>query len=293
MVEEQFNQQLAHVQENLPFYVDLGTRVLSAALLMMAGWILGNWSSRRIQEFKRIDETLGSFLGGLAKYAVLAVALITVLGQFGVETASLLAVLGGAALAIGLALQGTLSNVAAGTMMLILRPFKVGDYITFAGTGGTVKTLGLFGTELATPDNVYIFAPNSQIWGNDIFNYSRNLHRRQDILVSISYDDDIGKALKVVQKVLETEERVLKDPEDKQPAVLTSQMGDFSINLIARFWSLSTDYWNLRWALTKQIKEALDKEGITIPFPTQIEIQRQGEPVKSKSGSPKPKKKIA
>jgi len=290
-VEEQLTHQLELVQENLPLYVDMGVRVFSAALIMIAGWIMGNWASRRIQSFKRIDETLGSFLGGLAKYAVIAVAIITVLGQFGVETASLLAVLGGAALAIGLALQGTLSNVAAGTMMLILRPFKVGDYITFAGTGGTVKSLGLFGTELATPDNVYIFAPNSQIWGNDIFNYSRNLHRRQDILVSISYDDDIGKAIKVVQKVLEGEERILQDLEDKQPAVLTNQMGDFSINMIARFWSLSSDYWNLRWDLTKQIKEALDKEGITIPFPTQIEIQRPGEPVKSKSPSSKSAKK--
>ena len=111
--------------------------------------------------------------------------------------------------------------------------------------------------------------------------------------MAISYDDDIGKAIKVVQKVLENDERVLKDPEDKQPAVLTSQMGDFSINMIARFWSLSTEYWNLRWDLTKQIKEALDKEGITIPFPTAIEIQRQGDPIKAKPGSSKGKKKAA
>ncbi|MCB9990501.1 MAG: mechanosensitive ion channel [Rhodospirillales bacterium] len=264
----------------------MGLRVLSAALIMIAGWMIGNWISKRITSIKKLDETLGSFLGGLAKYAVLAVALITVLGQFGVETASLLAVLGGAALAIGLALQGTLSNVAAGTMMLILRPFKVGDFITFGGTSGTVKSLGLFGTELATPDNVYIFAPNSQIWGNDIFNYTRNLHRRQDINLGISYDDDIGKALKVVQKILEKDERVLQSPDDKKPMVMTSNMGAYSIDMIARFWCSKDDYWDLKWDLTKAIKEALDKEGITIPFPTQIEIQR-------KDDAPASKKKAA
>lgn len=284
-MEDQITEQLAVIQDNMPFYIEVGMRVLSAALIMIAGWMAGNWVKKRIQSFKKLDETLGSFLGGLAKYAILAVALVTVLGQFGVETASLLAVLGGAALAIGLALQGTLSNVAAGTMMLILRPFKVGDYITFGGQGGTVKSLGLFGTELATPDNVYIFAPNSQIWGNDIMNFSRNTHRRQDINVGISYDDDIGKALKTVQKVLESDERVLQDIEDKKPMVMTSNMGDFSIDLIARFWCNAGDYWDLKWELTKAIKEALDKDGITIPFPTQIEIQRQEEPA--------PKKKAA
>ena len=164
-MENQLAEGITMVQDNFPFYLEMGMRVLSAALIMIAGWIIGNWVSNRIRGFKKLDETLGSFLGGLAKYVILAVAFITVLGQFGVETASLLAVLGGAALAIGLALQGTLSNVAAGTMMLILRPFKVGDFITFGGTSGTVKSLGLFGTELATADNVYIFAPNSQIWG--------------------------------------------------------------------------------------------------------------------------------
>ncbi len=274
-MEQQIADGITIVQENMPFYIEMGMRVLSAALIMIAGWMLGNMARKRVLGFKKLDETLGSFLGGMAKYAILAVAVITVLGQFGVQTASLLAVLGGAALAIGLALQGTLSNVAAGTMMLILRPFKIGDYITFGGTGGTVKSLGLFGTELATPDNVYIFAPNSQIWGNDIFNYSRNTHRRQDLNVGISYDDDIGKALKTVRKVLDNDERVLKSPDDKAPQVLTSNMGDFSIDLIARFWCNSGDYWDLKWDLTKAIKEALDKDGITIPFPTQIEIQRQ------------------
>ncbi|PJB68974.1 MAG: mechanosensitive ion channel protein MscS [Alphaproteobacteria bacterium CG_4_9_14_3_um_filter_47_13] len=284
-MEEQIADKLVLVQENLPFYLEMGMRLLSAALIMIAGWITGNWLSTRIQRIKKVDETLTSFLGGLIKYVILAVAGITVLGQFGVQTASLLAVLGGAALAVGLALQGTLSNVAAGTMMLILRPFKVGDYITFAGTGGTVKSLGLFGTELATPDNVYIFAPNSQIWGNDIFNYSRNAHRRQDIKLGISYDDDIGKALKTVQKVLDGEPRILQTTDDKKPVVLTDNMGAYSIDMLARFWCGKDDYWTLRWDMTKAIKEALDKEGITIPFPTQIEIQRPEDSPKKKKAA--------
>lgn len=282
-MEEQINHGLTLVQQNLPFFIDWGMRLLSATLILIAGWIIGNWVSGRMCSIKRVDETLCSFLGGLSKYVVLAVAGITVLGQFGVQTASLLAVLGGAALAIGLALQGTLSNVAAGTMMLILRPFKVGDYITFAGTGGTVKSLGLFGTELATPDNVYIFAPNSQIWGNEIFNFSRNLHRRQDILVSISYEDDINKAFKTIERVIGAEDRILKNNEDKKPEVMVDKMADFSINLIVRFWSLNSDYWNLRWDLTKAIKEALDKDGITIPFPTQVAIHKDETPTKKKA----------
>ncbi len=274
-MENQIAEGITIVQENFPFYLEMGMRVLSAALIMIAGWMIGNWISRRITSVKKLDATLASFLGGLTKYIVLAVAGITVLGQFGVETASLLAVLGGAALAIGLALQGTLSNVAAGTMMLILRPFKVGDFIMYGSTSGTVKSLGLFGTELATSDNVYIFAPNSQIWGNNILNYSRNTQRRQDIRVGISYDDDINKAFKTIEKVLQKEDRVIKDIEDKKPMVMVDAMGDFSINIIVRFWSLGSDYWALRWELSKAIKEALDKDGITIPFPTQIHIKKE------------------
>ena len=274
-MEEQLAQSIALVQNNFPLYLEMGMRVLSAAMIMIAGWLLGTWARNRIHGLSKLDETLGSFLGGLAKYSILAIATVTVLGQFGVETASLLAVLGGAALAIGLALQGTLSNVAAGTMMLVLRPFKVGDFITFGATSGTVKSLGLFGTELATSDNVYIFAPNSQIWGSDIINYSRNKHRRQDIIISISYDDDINKAIKVIQDVLDADKRILNEPEDKRSIVVTSNMGDFSIDLIARFWSNSSDYWDLKWDLTKTIKETFDKEKITIPFPTKVEIQQQ------------------
>lgn len=250
-----------------PVFVAWGMRLLGAVLILVAGNMIGNWVSNRIKAVRRLDETLSSFLGGFAKYAILAVAIIAVLGQFGIQTASLLAVLGAAGLAIGLSLQGTLSNVAAGTMLLILRPFKVGDFITFNGVSGTVKSLALFGTELATADNVYIFVPNSRLWNADLYNFSRNGTRRHDFAVGISYDDDIEKAFKVINNVLDKDSRVILD-EGKEPQIMVESMGDFSVNLKVRLWCKSEEYWPVKWDMNKAMKEALDKNGITIPFPT-------------------------
>ena len=266
-----FNDGLKIIQENMPFFLEWGMRLLSALVIIIVGWSIGNWVQRRIRNIKRLDATLTTFFGGFLKYVIVAISLITVLGQFGVQTASLLAVLGAAGLAIGLAMQGTLSNVAAGAMMLVLRPFNVGDYIQVGGAGGiggTVKLLGLFGTELATPDNVYIFMPNGKIWGADIWNYTRNPVRRQDINVGISYDDDINTAFEIIKGILDAEVRVIQGVEDRPSEVMASAMSDFSIDLIVRFWCAKEDYWALKWSLTKQIKEALDAGGITIPFPT-------------------------
>ncbi|MBU0859432.1 MAG: mechanosensitive ion channel [Alphaproteobacteria bacterium] len=258
------------MQENgeLDILLQWGMNLISAILILIAGWMLGHFLAKRIQSLRRLDETLASFLATFVRYAVMIVAIITILGQFGVQTASLLAVMGAAGLAIGLALQGTLSNVAAGAMLLILRPFKVGDYIVVDNVGGTVKSLGLFGTELATPDNVYIFTPNSMIWNNDIWNYTRNALRRQDVLAGISYNDDINKAFGIIMKILHDDERIITNDETKKPEVMVDKMADFSIDLIARFWSKKEDYWNLRWDITKRIKEDFDAAGITIPFPT-------------------------
>lgn len=244
-----------------------GMRILVAALILIAGWVIGNFASDRIKKFQRLDETLKSFLGGFAKYAIFVLAIVTVLGQFGVQTASLIALIGAAGLAIGLALQGTLSNVAAGVMMLILRPLNVGDYVEAAGVGGTVKSLGLFGTELATPDNVFIFVPNSQVWGSTISNYSRNTTRRQDFVMGISYSDDINKAMKSLQKVVDKETRLL-DSDGKKPEIMVSNLGASSVDITVRVWMKASDYWAVKWDLTKAMKEALDKDGLTIPFPT-------------------------
>ena len=244
-----------------------GMRVISALAILIAGWVIGGFVSKRIKKLDRLDKTIASFLGGFVKCAIMAVSLIAVLGQFGVQTASLLAVLGAAGLAIGLALQGTLSNVAAGTMMLILRPFKVGDYIEFGSVGGTVAALGLFSTELNTPDNKYVFAPNSKIWGTEITNYSRNKQRRQDFKIGVSYGDDLNKAFKTIEKVLKKEKRLI-DTKGKEPLIAVGGMGASSVDIIVRVWTKTDDYFAVQWDLLKAIKEQLDQDGITIPFPT-------------------------
>lgn len=253
--------------------VTWGVRLIVAIIILIIGWSIGSWIKNRFNRMNHLDRTLRDFLGSFFKYVITAVAVVTVIGLFGIPMASLLAVLGAAGLAIGLALQGTLANVAAGVMLLILRPFNVGDYITWGGQGGTVKSLGLFGTELAMADNVYVFAPNSKIWGTEIANYSRNLLRRQDINVSISYDDDLNKALSVLSSIVNADERILQQPDDKKPQILTDKMNDYTIDVIVRFWCKNADYWNLRWDLTKAIKEQLETAGITLPLtPRQMAI---------------------
>ncbi len=247
--------------------IQYGFSVIGAILILIGGWIIGGWVSRRIKNMEKLDNTISSFLGGFAKYVVFAVSIIAVLGQFGVQTASLLAVLGAAGLAIGLALQGTLSNIAAGTMILILRPFNLGDYIEFDGTGGTVISLGLFGTELNTADNKYVFAPNSQVWGTEITNYSRNLERRQDLTIGISYDSDIEKAFKVIKDVVDKERR-LDRSEGREPIIVVDALGGSSVDIKLRIWTPNADYFTVQWDLTKNIKEALDANNIGIPFPT-------------------------
>jgi small conductance mechanosensitive channel len=244
-----------------------GMNLLTAFAILVAGWIIGNWMSRRVGAMKKLDTTLKAFLGGLVKYAILAIAFVAVLGQLGIQTASLLAVLGAAGLAIGLALQGTLSNVAAGVMILILRPFNVGDYIETGSVKGTVKTLSLFATELSTTDNVHIFTPNNQLWDAAIFNFSRNKQRRIDLVNGISYSDDIDSALKAIQKEVAKDKRLIMT-QGKEPLFFVSSLGDSSVNITARFWVDASDYWGVKWDLTKTVKNALDKGGFTIPFPT-------------------------
>lgn len=266
------DKELQFLEKHFDALVSLGMDLIFAVLILAAGWMIGRWVSNRIRKITRLDATLADFLSGLARYSIMGVAVVMMLSEFGVQTASLLAVMGAAGLAIGLALQGTLSNVAAGVMLLILRPFKLGDYITVNnGIGGTVKSLGLFGTELAAADNVYIFVPNGQIWGNNITNFSRNQQRRQDITVGISYDDDIGKAFQVILDALNHDPRIVQT-EGKKPQVMADKMADFSINLIIRFWAANSDHWALRWDMTKAIKEALDNAGINIPYPVQTQV---------------------
>ena len=248
-----------------------GLNVVGAIVVLVIGLIAAGWAKRTVRRLLRrtgrVDDTLTGFLGSLVKYAVVAFTVIAVLQQFGVEATSLVAVFGAAGLAIGLALQGTLSNVAAGVMLLLFRPFKVGDYIDAGGQAGTVKIISLFTTELATPDNVQIIVPNGAIWGTAIKNYSFNDTRRIDLLMGIDYGDDIDTAMATINRVIGEEPLALADPE---PLVAVSELADSSVNLVVRVWVNASDYWGVRFDLTRKLKERLEADGISIPFPQRV-----------------------
>jgi small conductance mechanosensitive channel len=269
-------------------FLTVAMNVLYAALIVAAGWYAGNQVQNIIQKIKQLDKTIRTFLGGIAKYGIFVVAIVAVLQLFGFPTASLLAVLGAAGLAIGLALQGTLSNISAGVMLLILRPFNVGDFISCGGIKGTVKSLGLFATELDTLENTYLFVPNSNLWNSDIENFTRNKTRRQDIVFGISYNDDINKAFKVIEKAIKSEERIITNVENKKPSVMVSNLGASSVDITLRIWSKTTDAVALKVDTIKMVKEQLDKDGISIPFPTRtIEMISGNAPASEKPKSKK------
>ncbi len=254
-----------------------GIKVIGAIVVLVIGRWAAGWARKIVRTMAAridLDATLAPFLASLAYYAVIAMVLIAVLGMIGIETASLLTVLGASALAIGLAMQGTLSNVAAGVMLLLFRPFKVGDSVDIGGTTGKVMGVRLFSTLLSTPDNVEITVPNAQIYGNTIKNFTANDTRRNDIVVGISYDDDIGVAIQTIKDVLARDDRVLPDPE---PAVAVLEMADSSVNLVVRPWSATADYWGLRCDLMRALKEQLETAGCSIPYPqTDVHLRQVG-----------------
>ena len=245
-----------------------GLSVIGAIVILVVGFVVVGWVrgsvNKGLSRFKKVDATLRHFFSSLAYYAVVVFTIIAVLSQFGVETTSFIAVLGAAGLAVGLALQGTLSNVAAGVMLLLFRPFKIGDYIEGGGLAGTVKSITLFVTELATPDNVQIIAPNSQLWGSAIKNYSFHPTRRVDIAIGIAYEDEIDKALAAIVDEANKDSRVLADP---APMAAVTDLGDSSVNFTVRVWCNAADYWGLKFDLTKNLKNRMDAENITIPYP--------------------------
>jgi len=219
---------------------------------------------RKALERGKMDPTLVPFVSSLTYYLIMAFVLIAVLGMVGIQTASMIAVLGAAGLALGLALQGTLANFASGVMLLIFRPFQKGDFIEAAGTAGAVDTIGIFSTTLNTPDNVRIVMPNSTVWGQTIKNYATNPTRRVDLVMGISYDDNIGNAIETITRVLDNEPRVLKDP---APVVAVSELADSAVNLVVRPWCAREDYWGVRFDLTRTLKEQLETAGCSIPYP--------------------------
>jgi small conductance mechanosensitive channel len=266
------------MEENAQNYMDMiiqlattyGLNIVFAIIILIVGLIIAGWARNFVLKLcgksNKIDTTLGAFFSSLVRYVVIIFTILAVLDRFGVETASLIAILGAASLAIGLALQGTLSNVAAGVMLLIFRPFKVGDFIDAAGQSGTIKHLGLFVTEMSSGDNIKIILPNSQIWGSCIKNFSAHETRRVDLLIGISYDDNIDDAIKEIGTVLDSDERVLKSPE---ASIFVSELGASSVNIVVRAWAETPNYWPLKAALTKNIKHQFEKKGISFPYPQQ------------------------
>ena len=259
------------VQDSFGQVVDLvstwGLQVIGAvAVLIIGRWAAGfiRKSSRRGLQRAGTDASLVPFLSSMVYYLALTVVVIAVLNLFGIETTSLIAVLGAAGLAVGLALQGTLSNFAAGVMLLVFRPFHVGDFVDAAGVAGTVHEIGIFVTIVDTVDNVRMIVPNSQIGSSIIKNYSTNDRRRNDLLIGISYDDDIGVAVRTIEAVLKSDARVHSEPE---PVVAVSELADSSVNLVVRPWCDASDYWPLRWDLTRKLKEELESAGCSIPYP--------------------------
>ena len=262
-------------------FVDLGLEyglsLVSAIVILIAGYVLAGWVSRairnKLQRIKRFDKTLVPVLSQIARYAILVFTFVLVLAEFGIQTTSIIAVLGAAGLAIGLALQGTLQNVAAGLMLLFLRPFKIGDFIETAAGAGTVDEIGMFVTEMRTPQGLYLSVPNSKIWAGSITNFSKLPNRRIDLVVGISYDDDIDKARALILKLANSRDGVLQEP---APVVNVTNLGDSSVDLELRAWTRRQDYWEARWGLIRDAKYSLDKAGISIPYPHMQVISAKG-----------------
>lgn len=238
--------------------------------LLVAG-ILSRAAERALTRSSRFEPTVANFLSNMVKYALWAVVLVTVLSQFGVETTSIIAALGGMALAIGLALQGTLSNVASGVMILVQRPFVVGEAITTNDFTAVVQRIGLFTTELKQFDGLYVMVPNAELWNQPIVNLHRNPTRRIELIVGIGYDDSMAQARDVLLGLAEGDERVLGDPE---PQTFVASLDDSSVGIGLRVWCATSDYLPLTWDLTEAAKAKFDEAGISIPFPQREITQR-------------------
>ncbi len=257
-----------------------GLDIIGAMVLLVVGWIAAGWARRAVLgvvgRVPGVDATLKPLLSSIARYVVMAFVVVAVLAQFGVQTTSIIAVFGAAGIAVALALQGTLSNIAAGIMLLFLRPFVVGEYIDAEGIAGTVDEIGLFATELRTSDGLYLMVPNAQLWNRSIINYSRMPTRRLDIAVGIGYGDDISKALATLGALLEQDSRVLRDPPFQ---VMVTELADSAVTIGLRCWANRDDFGSLCVDLLRNTKQRLDAAGISIPYP-QRDVHLVGETAK-------------
>jgi small conductance mechanosensitive channel len=260
-------------------FLEFLPRLAAAIVVLTVGYIIAGWAGRAVRRILvragHLDSTLVPVSAAAARYAVLIVVIVAALGQLGVQTTSILAALGAAGLAIGLALQGTLANIAAGLMLLWLRPFRAGDYIDNGTIAGTVREVGLFATQLDTFDGIYRFVPNSEIWDTPLFNYSRNLSRMTNMEIGISYEADIERARALMLDLARSDPRVLDNPE---PVVFVDALGDSAVVLRYRVWIRNADYWPAQRYLLEEAKRRLDTAGIEIPFPQRVVHMANGAP---------------
>ena len=241
------------------------------ALAALAIFIIGRWIAkgvrrgvRRMMEKGGADPIIIGFVGSIVYIALLAFVVVAALGQLGIQTTSFIAILGAAGLAIGLALQGSLANFAAGFLMIIFRPFKVGDFVEAAGVAGVVKDMQIFTTTMKTGDNKTIIIPNAKISGDNIINYSAEENRRVDMVVGVAYDADLSQVRDVLNDIISKDDRILPDP---PPLVVVGELADSSVNFIVRLWTKSENYWGVNFDTNETIKNRFDEAGIGIPFP--------------------------
>jgi small conductance mechanosensitive channel len=257
----------SYIEEFTPLMISYGIKLVMAILV----FVIGKWLVKHITVFIRnsmlkngIDETVSTFAANLSNGLLMAIVIIAALAQIGIQTASFVAIIGAAGLAVGLALQGSLANFASGVLMILFRPIKQGDFVEAGGVTGTVSDISIFSTILKTGDNKTVIVPNAGIMGGAITNYSTEKTRRIDLIVGISYDADIRVAKAALNDIIAAETRVLTEP---APTIAVSELADSSVNFVVRPWVNSADYWPTRFDLTEQIKLRLDKEGIGIPYP--------------------------
>lgn len=259
-----FNNIIPNLQAFAALY---GLKIIAALVI----FVVGRWVARALRNVAKkmmvkgdVDETLISFVGNLTYITLLAFVIIAALNQLGIQTTSFIAVIGAAGLAIGLALQGSLANFAAGVLMIIFRPFTAGDYIEGAGVAGVVEEIQIFATQLKTPDNKTIIVPNAKMMGDNITNYSAKDTRRVDMVIGVGYGDDLKKVREILEDILAKDDRILEDP---APTIGVLELGDNSVNFAVRPWVKTEDYWGAYFDVTETVKRRFDEEGISIPYP--------------------------
>jgi len=268
---------MEHITANTQKYLNLiveygssyGLKLIFALLVFLIGKriarVITNLATKLMKK-NDVDIELISFLDSLIYWVLFALVCVAALGQLGIQTASFIALIGAAGLAVGLALQGSLSNFAAGVLIIILRPFRVGEFVDVAGESGSVKSIKIFTTELRTPDNKCVIIPNARVLDSNIINYSSTGRRRVDLVFSIGYGDDIDQARSVISNIINSDSRILKDPE---AIIAVSELGDSSVNFVVRPWVKTADYLDVKHDITEQVKKHFDKENISIPYPQQ------------------------